>query len=150
MKRIEAVLRDKPDVFEPEDDPAALREKGKQCAADGDPVGARKFFTFASVLGDRDAHVLLAKLYEREERLGDARDLYALAHLKGDASALPEYARLLTRTDEKAGLDLLKLHAIEGNPDCIRELIAFYKNSGEQREVKFWSNWLERVKKTER
>ncbi|MCL2798493.1 MAG: hypothetical protein FWD58_10695 [Firmicutes bacterium] len=148
MDNLSSLPDDELTVLAQSDDPAALFEKGRRVNASGEAAEARKFFTFASVLGNRDAHKALAAVYEGERRLDDARDLYALAYLKGDEAALPKYARLLTRSDEKTGLNLLKYYAVEGNTGCIAELVAYYKETGEQKEVKFWSNWLERLRRS--
>jgi len=147
MKKTASLTEKELDVLVRQDNPAALNEMGCRASVHNEPAEARKYFTFASVLGCRDAHIHLARIYEEERRFDDARDLYALAYTKGDDSALPKYARTLMFSDAKLGLDILKYNAIDGHIGCIEELKTICTENGDEKELSFWSNWLERIKK---
>lgn len=124
--------------FVSDDNPDALYEKGRRLLLKHEVAAARRFLTFASVLGNKDAHIELARICEEEDNFEEAYELYALAYAKGADSVLPQLARLLMRTDPKLALEVLKTNALEGNTQCLKELITVYEQENNKKELKFW------------
>ena len=136
MKTMTQVSDEELNVLAADDNAAALVEKSRRAVLGGDAVAARKYLTFASVLGNAAAHIGLAQIYENEENFDEAYLLYALAYAKGNDSVLPSLTRLLMLSDSKLGLELLKYHAYEGHQGCIEELLSFYEKADNQKEIK--------------
>jgi len=133
------------------DKPAALYEMGHRHLGQDKVKEARKYLTLASVLGDKHAHVELARIYEEEDNFEQAYELYELAYAKGESSVLPKLARLLMMSDPALGIEVLKANALDGNIECLKELIAvFEKDSSAQgkKELKFWQAKLAALTKS--
>ena len=132
------------------DEPPALFEKGRRLLENDDIASARKFLTLASILGNKDAHSSLARIYEEEDNFEEACRLYTLAYSNGDDSVLPNLARLLMIADPALGFELLKEHAYDGNAECIKELVEIYEKDDSphgKKELKFWQTKLAGLEK---
>jgi HemY protein len=79
------------------DDPVLLRALGRLCAAQGLWGKAEEFLVLAAGMApDRETHLLLAQLYERLGRAGEAHQHYRLAALAGpEATALAPAATVV-------------------------------------------------------
>jgi hypothetical protein len=131
------------------DEPGALYEKGRRLLDENRLATARKFLTLGSILGDRNAHIALAKICEEEDNFEEAYDLYVLALVKGANEVLPRVARLLMRTDAELAIEILKTNAADGNLECLRELVAILTEKGDARELKIWEPKLAAAEKAE-
>jgi len=124
------------------DNAPAMREKAQRYLARGNVKKARQFFTLSSILGDRMAHIELARICEEDENFEEAYELYARAYSKGEESVLPRIAILAMRNDPVLGMELLRQNAAEGHWGCIKELINIYQqepdNPTYQLELAFW------------
>jgi len=131
------------------DNAPAMREKAIRYMARGNFKKARQFFTLSSILGDRLAHIELAKICEEEENFEEAYSLYAKAYSKGEDSVLPKIAVLAMKNDYDLGLELLRQHAFDGHWGCIKELVNVYRanpdNAEYQAELGFWITRLEEM-----
>ncbi|MCL2374938.1 MAG: hypothetical protein FWC82_00205 [Firmicutes bacterium] len=125
------------------DIPEALTEKALRALAKDDLITARKFLTFASMLGDKKAHIALAGIHEEEDCYEEAYELYVKAYQKGDDSVLPKLTRLLMMTDKALALEVLQAHANEGHVGCIEELIEISEKNGNAQEAMHWKALLE-------
>ena len=149
MKSLTKLPDEELDKLVAQDDAAALTQKGHRLLASGDLKRARQFFILGSVLGDRQAHIELARIYEDEHNVEEAYGLYARAYAKGDDSVLPNLARILMASDSMLGMEVLLQNAHDGHLGCIRELIAIYKSKPEsaesKKELRFWKSKLAEI-----
>ena len=132
-----------------QDHAAAMTEKAYRYLARNNLKKARTFFTLASILGDKLAHMELARIFEEEDNFEEAYDLYARAYSKGEDSVLPRLAAIIIRTDPALGMELLQQNALEGHWGCIKELIEIYKQDPDNPEyiqqLNFWKSRLEEM-----
>jgi len=132
-----------------DDDLGALFEKGNRCAKRGDENKARQFYTLASILGNPHAHMKLAKVLEKEEKLEKAYELYTRAYSKGEDDALPGIARLIGLKEPELGMNILRQSAADGNLACIIELVEIYKKDPDteanKKELEYWLKKLEEI-----
>jgi len=133
------------------DNAPAMREKARRYMERGNHKKARQFFTLSSILGDRFAHIELAKIYEEEENFEEAYSLYARAYSKGEDSVLPRIAVLAMKNDPDFAIELLRQNAFEGHWGCIKELVNIYRNNPEnpeyQADLEFWVKRLDEMEK---
>jgi len=131
------------------DNAAAMCEKAQRYLTRGNIKKARQFFTLSSILGDRRAHIELARIYEEDENFEDAYTLYTRALSKGEDSVLPRIALLIIRSNPRLGMELLHQNASSGHLGCIKELINIYKadpvSADYQSEITFWTQRLEKI-----
>ncbi len=128
------------------DDMDALMEKSKRLLDKDGLAAARPYLTLASILGNRDANVALAKIYEDEDNFEEAYDLYALAYGKGDDTVLPGFARLHMKLwDYDTGLEILRQNALLGDIGCLAELVKLYTDLDNKAEAEKWQAQLDKL-----
>jgi tetratricopeptide (TPR) repeat protein len=141
---IEKLTDEELDKLADADNMNALMEKSKRLLLSGGLAAARPYLTLASILGNREANVALAKIYEDEDNFEEAYDLYALAYGKGDDDVLPDFARLYMKLwDFDTGLEILKQHALLGDKGCLKELVRFYTDLKDDEEAAEWTKKLD-------
>jgi len=149
MNRLTTLADDELNRLVAQDHAAAMTEKAYRYLARNNLKKARMFFTLSSILGDKLAHIELARIFEEEDNFEEAYELYARAYAKGEDSVLPRLASIILRTNQELGMELLRQNAFDGHWGCIKELIEIYKQDPQNpeytTELTFWQNRLQEM-----
>ena len=129
------------------DDRDALYETAVRYKNGGDLRDARKFFTFAAMLGQAKACVELGKFYDEEGIADKALELYMRGYELGDEANVARLAELMLGFNEEYAVNLLTDSAVSGNAESIAALEKYYSEAGNDKEAKFWKGKRDGQKK---
>lgn len=126
------------DILVEDDVPKALLEKGIRMLAGSKKEEAKKYFLFASILGDTEAIIQRAMLLDKEGNIEVAYEQYMRAYEQGADQVLPRIIELVAINNKPLADEILVATALEGNIHCIKVIIENAKVTKNKQEYNFW------------